>query len=166
MNIKIKTVDRKAYRLLRHKAESFVLISNVAKSQETATEILKIYKGQIVVELNFKTMKSPALTSTIFLKKEERIEAMMMLIGVSLMIRALILYKLRKGFKESSEHPRIGYSGTKLKTVTMGLFQYAMESVIIERTKNGDYYVYIEPKQKTRVLTLLRYLGLEFSDLI
>ncbi|MFW5787979.1 MAG: IS1634 family transposase [Halanaerobiales bacterium] len=167
LNIKIDRVDRKAYRLLRHKAESFVLISNVPESIATATRILKIYKGQIVVELNFKIMKSPALTSTVFLEKEERIEAMMMLIGVSLMIRALMLYKLREGFKESGEHPKIGYSGIALKTVTMGLFQYAMGALSIEKQKDGDYHIHVmNPKQKLRATTLLRYMGLEISDLL
>lgn len=167
LNIKIENVNKKAYRALRQKAESFVLISNVGESVATATKILKIYKGQIVVELNFKMMKSPALTSTVFLEKEERIEAMMMLIGVSLMIRALILYKLRKGFKESGEHPKIGYSGIALKTVTLGLFQYAMSSLSIEKQKDGDYQLHIDkPKEKLRVLTLLRYMGLDISDLL
>lgn len=166
LNIKLEKINQKAMRLLRQKAESFVLISNVAESMSTATQLLKEYKGQIVVELNFKVLKSPALVSTIFLKKEERIEAMMMLIGVSLMIRALILYQLRKGFKESEEHPRIGHSGTVLKTITMGLFHNAMDSLFIEREKGGDYLIYIIPKEKQRVLTLLRYLGLDISDLL
>ena len=167
LNIKIDRIDRKAYRLLRQKAESFVLISNVPKEMATSKNLLEEYKGQIVVELNFKVMKSPALTSTVFLKKEERIEAMMMLIGVSLMIRALILYKLRKGFKESGKHPKIGYSGTALKTVTMGLFEYAMDSLTIEKQKDGEYHVHImDKKQKERALTLLKYLDLEISDLL
>jgi len=166
LNIKLVKVNQEAMKLLRQKAESFVLISNVPETISTSEKLLEEYKGQIVVELNFKTLKSPALTSTVFLKKEERIEAMMMLIGVSLMIRALILYQLRKRFKESGEHPRIGYSGTVLKTITMGLFQYAMDSLLIEREKGGDYLIYIEPKEKQRVLTLLKYLGLGISDLL
>jgi len=167
LNIDIELkVDNQAMELLRQKAESFVIISNVPESISTPEKLLREYKGQIVVELNFKTLKSPALTSTVFLKKEERIEAMMMLIGVSLMIRALILYKLRKGFQESGEHPRIGYSGTVLKTITMGLFQYAMDSLSIERQEDGNYLIYINKKQKQRALTFLRYLSLDISDLL
>jgi len=166
LNIKLEKIDTEAMKLLRQKAESFVLISNVPETMSTPAKLLEEYKGQIVVELNFKTLKSPALTSTVFLNKEERIESMMMLMGVSLMIRALILYQLRKGFKESGEHPRIGYSGTVLKTITMGLFQYAMESLLIERQNDGDYLIYIEPKEKQRVLTFLRYLNLDISDLL
>jgi len=165
--LKIKSeVDEEAVELLRQKAESFVLISNVDESTKPAKSLLEVYKGQVVVELNFKAIKSPALLSAVFLKKEERIESMMMLIGVALMVRALMLYQLRKGFKESGKNPRIGYSNTVLKTVTMGLFQYAMESVTIERQDDGSYNVYILPKEKLRVLTLLEYLDLDFSDLI
>jgi transposase len=168
LNVEIEKIDKEALRLLRHKAESFVIISNVPESKSTSKKLLEEYKGQIVVELNFKVLKSPALTSAVFLKKEERIEAMIMLLGVSLMIRGLILYKLRKGFAESGEHPKIGYSGTTLKTITMGLFEYAMNSVTIERKKGDNYEVYIpqKNKQKQRVLTFLRYLNMDISDLL
>ena len=83
---------------LKESAESFVLISNVPENKSTAIDILSEYKGQTVVELIFKTLKSPSLTSTVFLNKLERIEALMTLIGVSLLVRALILYQLRKNF--------------------------------------------------------------------
>lgn len=166
LNIKMEE-DQKKMKELRQKAESFVLISNVPKSISTTKQILEQYKGQVVVELNFKTIKSPALLSKVFLKKEERIEAMTMLIGVSLMIRALMLYQLRKGFQERGENPRIGYSGIALKNVTMGLFEYAMDSLEIERQDDGEYniYIYGGPKAELRATKLLEYLGLDFSDL-
>jgi transposase len=169
LKIKLEKIDKEALRLLRHKAESFVIISNVPEFMSTAKKLLEEYKGQIKVELNFKVIKSPALTSTIFLKKEERIEAMVMLLGVSLLLRGLILYKLRKGFEESGDHNiRIGYSGTILKTITMGLFKYAMNALTIEKQDDGTYEFYIDTKkrQKQRVLAFLRYLDMEISDLL
>jgi len=159
-------VDEKKLELLRKKAESFVLISNAPEELSTPENLLKEYKGQVVVELNFKAIKSPILLSKVFLKKEERIEAMIMLISVALMVRALILYQLRKGFEESGENPRIGYSGTALKTVTMGLFEYAMDSITIERQEDGSYEIYIIPKQRMRVMTFLSYLQLDFDELL
>lgn len=148
-------VDNHSMELLRNKAESFVLISNVPESLSSSEKILREYKGQVVVELNFKIIKSPALLSQVFLHKEERIEAMIIMIGVSLLIRGLMLYQLRKGFLESGEKPRIGYSGTVLKNPTMGLFQYAMNSIIIDLQEDGSYTIYINPKQQLRVTTFL-----------
>jgi len=148
LNIKLDKEDQTAMKALREKAESFVIISNVPDSISTASMLLAEYKGQIVVELNFKTMKSPALTSTVFLEKEERIESLMMLICVSLMIRALILYNLREGFKDSGDQLKIGYTGGTLKTITMGLFEFAMDSLTIVREYDGTYLIYV-PEGKT-----------------
>ncbi len=54
--------------LLRQKAESFVLCSNTKDNKATPLEIVKHYKEEIVVELNFKNLKSPAIKDAIYLK--------------------------------------------------------------------------------------------------
>lgn len=182
LDIKLED-DDEAMTLARQKAESFVLISNVPKPKKTedniteseskdsititAEEILKRYKSQSLVELNFKVMKSPSLLLAKNLQKPERIEAMIMLIGVSLMIRGLILSQLKKGFKESGENPRINYTGGKITSVTIGLFKYAMNSFHFEKTKNGNYTDNLEDtKKELRVKTLLSYLDMDISDLV
>ena len=167
LDITIGSEDQTVMTKLRQDAESFVLISNVPKAMSTATNILAEYKGQIVVELNFKTLKSPALTSTVYLEKTERIESLMMLMAVSLMIRAVILYFLRKGFAEGGQQPKIGYTGGKISTVTMGLFEYAMDSLLIEKQLNGVYRIDMQHGiSELRIRTFMKYLNLEFRDLI
>lgn len=168
LSIELKEVKDDVMKKLRENAESFVLISNVPKDKSTAKDILVEYKGQIVVELNFKTLKSPALTATVFLEKPERIEALMMLIGVSLLLRALILYMLRKNFDRDNRKLKIAYTGGMLKTVTMGLFEYAMHFLHIEREHDGSYIIYYYGKErdKLRVKTFLNYLEMEDSNLL
>ncbi len=168
LNVELKRTKDDVMKNLKEDAESFVLISNAPKNILTAKDILLEYKSQIVVELNFKTLKSPALTSTIFLNKPERIEALMTLIGVSLLIRALILYKLRKNFDKDNRKLKFGYTGGILKTITMGLFEYAMCFLHIEKDYDDYYtiYYYGKERDKHRVETFLNYLGMEVNDLL
>ena len=59
-------------------------------------EILTIYKDQQSVERGFRFLKSPDfLTSAAFLKKPERIEALLMLMTTCLMIYAALEHKIR-----------------------------------------------------------------------
>ena len=59
-------------------------------------ELLKNYKAQQKVERGFRFLKSPEfLTSAVYLKKPERIEALLMVMTCSLMIYAGIEHKIR-----------------------------------------------------------------------
>ncbi len=156
-------VDEKAMELLKQKAESFVLCSNTKEDMATPLDLLKHYKGQVVVELNFKVLKSPAIKDAIYLKKEIRIETVIVLFGVSLMVRSLILYQLRKAQAKSNENLRIGYSNTKLDHITLGLFEMAMAGVKIEEIE-GKIEVFIAPEEYERATTFFRYLNLDISD--
>lgn len=68
--------------------------------------------------------------------------------------------------KKAEKYLRIGYSGTVLKKITMGLFKYAMDSVTIQMGDDGNYNVCVLPKKKQRVEAFLRYLKLDYSDLV
>jgi transposase len=84
---------------MRTEAGCFVLLSNVAKEGEgsaDAKEILSLYKEQHGVEQNFAFLKDPAVVNAIFLKSEERIEALGVILLISLLIWRLIERTLRK----------------------------------------------------------------------
>ena len=94
-------LEQKAAALERMKTEAgcFVLLSNVAKEGEGAAdakEILSLYTEQHGVEQNFAFLKDPAVVNAIFLKTEERIEALGLILLISLLIWRLIERKLRK----------------------------------------------------------------------
>ena len=85
LNIHVTGEDEERMIEFRHLEESFVLITNV-KSEEYGTgEILGYYKDQYVVEVNFRYFKKPCMASVIYLKSEERINALMMVLSVSLL---------------------------------------------------------------------------------
>ena len=89
---------------MRIEAGCFVLLTNVAKEDKgsaDAREILSLYKEQHGVEQNFAFLKDPAVFNAIFLKTEERIEALGLILLISLLIWRLIERSLRKHVEET-----------------------------------------------------------------
>ncbi len=72
----------------------FILATN--KKTLSAEELLKHYKAQQRVERGFRFLKSPDfLTNALYLKKPERIEALLTVMTLSLMIYSALEYKIR-----------------------------------------------------------------------
>lgn len=66
--------------------------------------LLDTYKSQQRVERGFRFLKSPEfLTSAVFLKKPERIEALLMVMTCSLMIYAALEHRIRTGLKAHNQ---------------------------------------------------------------
>ncbi|MBM3191476.1 MAG: IS1634 family transposase [Chlamydiae bacterium] len=67
-------------------------------------EVLALYKAQQSVERGFRFLKSPDfLVSSFFLKKPERIEALLMVMTLCLLVYAAIEYKIREKLQETGE---------------------------------------------------------------
>ena len=94
--------DDKLIEDLKEEAGCFVLISNVAASQHSARDILKIYKEQHGIEKNFGFLKDPLIVNDLFLKKTERIEALGFILVISLLIWRLAERCMRKYIKEKA----------------------------------------------------------------
>ncbi|WP_320042647.1 hypothetical protein [uncultured Desulfobacter sp.] len=73
---------------LRLEAGCFVLITNVpAQDHEKAwigEKLLRLYKEQDGIEKNFGFLKDPAIVNAIFLKKPERVEALGLILLLSI----------------------------------------------------------------------------------
>lgn len=80
----------------------FILATN--KLNLSAQELLQEYKSQQRVERGFRFLKSPEfLSDALFLKKPERIEAMLMIMTLCLMVYAALEYKIRKELKAQNK---------------------------------------------------------------
>ncbi len=79
----------------------FVLATNELDAQQLpAPDVLTGYKGQSHVENGFRFLKNPEfLASSLFLKKPERIMALLMVMTVCLMVYAALQYRIRQGLK-------------------------------------------------------------------
>jgi transposase len=70
-----------------------------------AQEVLKTYKAQQSVERGFRFLKSPDfLVSPFFLKKPERIEALLMVMTLCLLVYSALEYKIREKLRENGEN--------------------------------------------------------------
>lgn len=99
--------DDKAIAPLKLGAGCFVLISNVPKQfqgrQWTASDLLAEYKEQYGIEKNFGFLKDPLIVNSIFLKKNERIEVLGLVLLISLLIWRLMERSMRKHIKEENQ---------------------------------------------------------------
>ena len=82
----------------------FVLATNDKdSSQLDNAELLRTYKSQQQVERGFRFLKSPDfLVSSLYLKKPERIEALLMIMTLCLMVYAAIQHRIRHELRRQS----------------------------------------------------------------
>ena len=116
---------------LRQQEESFVLITNCLEMDEV--QILRSYKKQQVIEVDFRYLKDPSVCSAVFVKTPQRIEALLMLMHVALLVRSLLQYRLRKGRKSwTKPAPMIGWNGAAMMEAPTAYY--------IERMASGSYF--------------------------
>ena len=88
--------DEAAIEQAKRKSGRFILATNVIDEEITAEDILSDYKGQQSPERGFGILKDPLFfTSSVFLKTPERIAALAIIMGLSLMVYTLAQRKLR-----------------------------------------------------------------------
>ncbi len=169
LHVEIAGENPEPMKQLQYKEEFIVLITNVAADEFDMWDILNYYKNQSVVEIQFRLLKQPCIGSVIYLKTPQRIRALVMLLGISLLIRALVQYKLRKGFEESTEElPRVGWNGGKLQpNLTVFFLKSALVNHAFTREGRDEYsYSFSNPFDEQRIMILMRFLGLTVEELI
>jgi transposase len=80
----------------------FILATNeLDDNQLSPQQVLEGYKGQKHAERGFRFLKDPQfLASSLYLKKPERIMALLMVMTVCLLVYAALEYRIRKGLKD------------------------------------------------------------------
>ncbi len=157
------TENKECVKKYKQDKESFVLITNIPEEDKSDKEILQEYKKQKIIETNFEELKKPTMLSTIFLKKPERIEALAMLLNISLLIRALMRVIARMNLENESEPPCIDFSGRPLVRPTADklLKLLSAHSVV---TKGNEHIVYSKAGKTDHLLKLLELLGLHTKE--
>jgi transposase len=84
-----------------NQAGRFILATNILDIEElNASEILKIYKQQQSCERGFRFLKDPLFfADSLFVKNPERVETMMMLMGLCLLVYTIGQRQLRASLK-------------------------------------------------------------------
>jgi transposase len=159
-----------AYQEFLRRESCIVLISNVADMSDE--DLLKTYKGQHVVENSFRMLKSPQLASVIYLKNQTRIQALNMLLTFSLLLRAIIQYRLREGlaaFKEEQPDKKIyaGWGGRELKSPTFKLlYEHSINCYFVRENRDEYSFVWPSIETRSRVEPLLVLLGLRLEQIM
>ena len=83
---------------LEEEAGCFVLLTNVPRAGDlahSARDLLTVYKDQHGTEQNYGFLKDPVIVNSLFLKKEERIEALGLVLLLALLIWRLMERAMR-----------------------------------------------------------------------
>lgn len=97
--------DKNAIKLEIKKKAIFIIATNeLSQKKLTDQELFYNYKGQHKVERGFRFLKDPLFfASSLFLKKPERIVALIMIMCLSLLVYSIAERKLRKLLKEHGQ---------------------------------------------------------------
>ncbi|WP_041468457.1 IS1634 family transposase [Geobacillus sp. C56-T3] len=159
--------DQPAWEQARRKASRFVLVTTVPKEwkgqQMDAQEILKLYKGQISVEMNFAFLKDPFFTDEIYVKKPERVAVLGYLFLLALAIYRVFQRRVRQFI--TPEHPLKGAGGRKLTRPTgqaiFQLFQYV--NVVLFQLPDGRIQRALDRSLNPDQRRILQGLGMDES---
>ncbi len=157
--------------LFKQTESCFVVISNAGQETDDR-QLLGIYKGQQVVENSFQLLKSPCLASVIYLKNENRIHALSMLLSLSLLVRSIIQYRMRQGLKTYNEQNpkkplKAGWGNKKLEAPTFKMFfEYARNNAYIRTSSDTLSFNFLSEENQFQITTLLQLMGLTVASLI
>lgn len=166
----IRAKEQECEELLKRES-CIVLISNASESYSNR-DLLTTYKGQQVVENSFRELKSPSMASVIYLKNPKRIEALSMLLTFSLLVRAIIQYRLREGLKEyqeknPGEELRVGWGNRPLKNPTYKLLYEHGSNCYFEREGSCQYsFAWPSIETRDRMTALLKLMKVTLEELV
>lgn len=97
--------DLEKVKLAKLKVGMFILATkDIGNEELTMAVLLEHYKSQQKIERSFRFLKSPEfLTSSIFLKKAQRIEALLMIMTLNLLVYASLEHQIREQLTQTEE---------------------------------------------------------------
>ena len=139
----------------------FVLATNDLE-QTSKASLLQTYKEQNTIERGFRFMKSQEMmTSSFFVQKHERIDALLMIMTLCLLVYAALEYKIRKSLDENDQ----SFENQLGKPVKNPTARWVFECF------QGIHILYIVTTKTTIVtnlnqkhLGLLKILGKEYEN--
>ena len=136
----------------------FVLVTTIADRRRLSdVDLLRAYKEQQVVELDFKWLKGPLAVAPVFLKKIERIQALGFVLMVALLVLGLIQRQVRRGLADKGvDVPYLDKKRTR-KPTWNSILQLFQHIHVLTVDSNG---------QRFRQLQFFRSEHQEFLDLL
>lgn len=131
--------DESAIERTERKAGCFVLISNTLRDEpgaEDSRQLLETYKNQGYVERNFGFLKDDAIVNSLFLKSPERIEALGLVLVLSLMVWRLIERTMRLSLKQTASSVT-GWDKKQTSRPTSFMMTTYFLSILVLQTPKG-----------------------------
>ncbi|WP_157733263.1 IS1634-like element ISVa17 family transposase [Vibrio anguillarum] len=127
----------------------FMLATNDCSDTLTMSKMLELYKSQQSVEKGFRFLKSPDfLTSSLYLKKPERIEALLMIMTCCLMVYAALEHKIREELKAKDAYfPNLKYKPCQNPTARWVFFCFQGID-ILTISENRQFVLNIEERNR------------------
>jgi transposase len=144
----------------------FVLISNVPADGPramSARDLLAAYKDQHYIERNFGFLKDPVIVNSLFLKTPSRIEALGLILVLSLLVWRLMERTMRLSLKERGGTVR-GWDKRQTTRPTMLMMTDVFLSVMVVCTTGGRFLAKPLTATQKDYLRILQVSPAVFTD--
>jgi transposase len=115
----------------------FVLV-HTGKEPIRPGELLRIYKGQSVVETRFPFLKDPGWADVFFLKLPHRVEALGYVFLLALLVWSIWERRVRANLRESDDGPFRDWNGTIRKNPTAMVCLHMLRGIKAVRVMTAD----------------------------
>ncbi len=132
----------------------YALATNLDRNRLTARRVLRLYKGQQIVERRHRDYKQTLKVRPIFLHNDDRIYALTSIVGIALLIFGLIETELRKTLDDREPIPGLLPEGRAAKPTGRNVLG-AFQGLGLTYTPNGIRLDRLTHTQR-RVLELLQ----------
>ena len=165
LKAKIEKDDEKIALFLQKKGKFIIATNELDEKQLSKQELLNNYKGQQSVERGFRFLKDPLfMTSSVFLKTQERIVALGMIMCLCLLIYTLAQRYLRQKLKEFGNTVPNQLGKPTSKPTMRWIFQiFEGVHLLIKRTEEGIHEIVLNINSIRR--HILQVLGPPFQKL-
>ena len=148
-------IDQEYCDMVRRNRSFFVVATNDIQRDWAPVELLRQYKSQNRVERGFRFLKDPEFfADSIFLSKNERIQALLMIMTLSLAVFSGLEWKLRNAMKTSNVQLK-NQVGKLTDKITMRYVFQIFDCIITVILDNGRRLFYHISEQAHRILGLL-----------
>ncbi|MCA1681048.1 MAG: hypothetical protein LC777_19965 [Actinobacteria bacterium] len=130
----------------------YALASNL-EGRLSATKVLCLYKDQQIVERRHRDLKQTLRVRPIFLHNDDRIHALVSIVGIALLVFGLIESELRKALGEQEQLPALLPEGRAAKPTGRNVLA-AFQGLGLTYTSRGIVLDRLTPTQR-RILELL-----------
>ncbi len=148
-------IDEEYCNVVKRNRSYFIVATNDVKREWQPDELLKQYKSQNKVERGFRFLKDPEFfADSIFVSKNERIQALFMIMTLGLAIFSALDWKLRNAMKEGNVKLK-NQIGKLTDRITMRYVFQIFNPVITVILESGERLIYHVSPKAHQILDLL-----------